>query len=37
MIVWAPISSKAQPIILRLMDRLTKPIKSLKICFMLVF
>jgi hypothetical protein len=34
MTVWAPISSKAQPIILRLTGRLNVSIKSLKICFM---
>jgi hypothetical protein len=35
MTVWAPISSEAQPTILRLMDRLSKSIKSLKIWFVL--
>jgi hypothetical protein len=37
MTVWAPISSEAQPIILRLMGRLNESIKSLKICFVLMF
>jgi hypothetical protein len=37
MTVWAPISFEAQPIILRLMDRLSESIKSSKIYFMLVF
>jgi hypothetical protein len=37
MSVWAPISSEAQPIILRLTDRLSESIKSSKICFVLVF
>jgi hypothetical protein len=36
MTVWAPISSKVQPIILRLMSKLNESIKSLKICFVLV-
>jgi hypothetical protein len=35
--VWALISSEAQPITPRLMDRLSESIKSLKICSMLVF
>jgi hypothetical protein len=35
--VWAPISFEAQPIIVKLMDRLSESIKSLKICFVLVF
>jgi hypothetical protein len=37
MTVWAPISSEAQPIILRLTGRLNKSIKSLKTCSSLVF
>jgi hypothetical protein len=37
MSVWAPISSEAQPITPRLMDRLSESIKSLKICSVLVF
>jgi hypothetical protein len=37
MSAWAPVSSKAQLIIPRLTDRLNESIKSLKICFMLVF
>jgi hypothetical protein len=35
--VWAPISFKAQPIILKLTDRLNESIKSSKICSMLMF
>jgi hypothetical protein len=35
--VWVPISSEAQPVILKLMDRLSESIESLKICFVLVF
>jgi hypothetical protein len=37
MTVQAPISFEAQPIILRLTDRLSESTKSLKICFVLVF
>jgi hypothetical protein len=37
MSVWAPILSEAQPITLRLMDRLSESIKSLRICSVLVF
>jgi hypothetical protein len=37
MSVWAPISSEAQRITPRLTDRLSESIKSLKICFVLVF
>jgi hypothetical protein len=35
--VWVPISSEAQPVILKLTDRLSESIESLKICFVLVF
>jgi hypothetical protein len=34
--LWAPISSEAQPIILRLTDRLNESINPSKICFLLV-
>jgi hypothetical protein len=37
MSVWTPIPSEAQPITARLMDRQSESIKSLKICFVLVF
>jgi hypothetical protein len=37
MSVWAPILSEAQPITPRLMDRLSESIKSLRICYVLVF
>jgi hypothetical protein len=37
MTVWASISFEAQPIILRLMNRVSGSIKSLKICFVFVF
>jgi hypothetical protein len=37
MSVWAPISFEDQRITPRLMDRLSESIKSLKICFVLVF
>jgi undecaprenyl pyrophosphate phosphatase UppP len=37
MSVWAPISSEAQLIIPRMIDKLNESIKSLKICFVLVF
>jgi hypothetical protein len=35
--VWTPISSEAQSITPKLMDRLSESIKSLKICSVLVF
>jgi hypothetical protein len=37
MSVLAPILSEAQPITHRLMDRLSELIKSLKICYVLMF
>jgi hypothetical protein len=37
MSVWAPISSTAQPITPRRMDRLSESIRSLKICSVLMF
>jgi hypothetical protein len=37
MSVWAPTSSDAQPVTLRLMDRQSESIKSSKICSVLVF